>query len=319
MNFSNYNNSLSSTGNCLVVDILPYEADSSITSGILLCVINVISSIVTTITNTIFIVAIAKTPSLQNNSNFLLCWLAFSDVFVGVFAQPSFVVSKIGELLQKVSIHCGARLFMEVVGFASSGVSMCILALISIDMYLAMYFHLRYQSFVTKKRLFSLVAVAWIFILIVATLRLFLSNAISGAIVAAGLLGNLSIILICYYNVLKIVQRHLRQIATVERPLQNLKIRTVDILKSKKLVYTMLYVVALVVLCYTPLACVIFIYIREGNSRVLQEAFDTTTTLTYMNSSINPIYCYFRMPEVQAAVAKILRKRGSLEGFGNAS
>lgn len=297
---------------CYYVDILPYDKRNfnfHITFvEVVLCVVNGVSSIIAVFANLIIIVVIAKNSSLHSNSNFLLCCLAFSDALVGLVVQPSYIASKIGELSRKSSLHCEARIAMESIGMISAGASLCTLAIISLDMVLALYLHLRYQNLVTKRRLFALVALSWIVVSVAAVSRQWLNNTSMGIAVAAGMALNLTIITFSYNKVLKVVHRHTKQIYNAgQSSLSNDK-RRMEILKQKKFVYTMLYVVGIVLLSYVPLGCVVSVYIYKGNYWVLQLAFDITLSLALLTSSINPVYYYLRMEEIQKAVLKTLKK-----------
>lgn len=296
---------------CYYVDILPHEKRNTFITvlEIFLCFINGISSIIAIFANLIIIIAVYKNSSLHSNSNFLLCCLGFSDALVGLVVQPSYIASKIGELTRNFSLHCEARMLMESIGFISVGVSLCTLAVISLDMFLALYLHLRYENLVTKRRLLSLVLFVWITVSLAALLRLWLDNAVIGAAVVLGLMFNLIIIIFSYNKILKVVHRHSKQIYVAgQTSTLSTDKRRLEILKHKKFVYTMLYVVVIVLLSYIPLGCVVFVYIYEGNYWVLQLAFDITVSLTLLTSSINPVYYYFRMAEIRKAVSKTLKK-----------
>ncbi|KAK3709530.1 hypothetical protein QZH41_006769 [Actinostola sp. cb2023] len=71
---------------------------------------------------------------------------AFSDILVGLLAQPSFVAHKVGEITSSFSLYCVTRVTTETVGTITSGVSTLTLAAISVERYLALRFSLRYNE-----------------------------------------------------------------------------------------------------------------------------------------------------------------------------
>jgi hypothetical protein len=198
---------------------------------------------------------------------------------------------------------------METIAFISSGASLCTLAVISLDMFLALYLHLRYKDLVTKRRLLIFIVLSWIVVTAGAPLRLWLDNTTMGINLFVAITFNLLIISFSYYKILKVVRRHAIQINNVEQ-LSHAEPKSrgiADVLKHKKLVYTMLYVALLVLVSYAPLGCVVAVYIYMGNFKTLQTAFDITITLMLINSSINPVYYYFRIAEIRRAVLKTLK------------
>ena len=98
--------------------------------------------------------AIRKTPSLPKPLKTLLSSLA--DVAVGLAAQPLFIVHL--KILRETDTK-----ILWVIHFALANASFLGIIALSLDRFLAVHLHLRYQELVTYKRFLGLVVLAWVF------------------------------------------------------------------------------------------------------------------------------------------------------------
>lgn len=114
-------------------------------------ILNMLTCPVIVFINSLVIVAVIKKRRLQTTYNMLLACLAAT---VGVAVQPSFIFGEIS-LITCSSLDDYCRLYRETV-FAflyPSLASLLLLALLSIERFLAMKYSLRYFEIVTKSRL----------------------------------------------------------------------------------------------------------------------------------------------------------------------
>lgn len=162
-NFSSvpYTNIDASVQSCFNLDINFDTAGYVYSTNIATAVVNSIFSLTAVLGNFLIILAYQRTPSLHCPANTLLCCLAMSDFTVGLVAQPSFVAHKIGEIQQNLEIYCATRIITETSGYISCGVSILTLTVISLERYLAVYFHLRYNEIVTNFRALVTVGLLW--------------------------------------------------------------------------------------------------------------------------------------------------------------
>ena len=118
---------------------------------IVLCAINVITSVIATFTNTVVMTAIWKTPSLHEPSSVMLFFLAVTDLCVGLILQPCYVTYLVSVLVQDHNIY---DVMFLVKKRLSSLLSMSVMtvAAVSIERYLALALHLRYDALVTSHR-----------------------------------------------------------------------------------------------------------------------------------------------------------------------
>ena len=125
------------------------------------CIFNSFLSYSVIVLNIATIHAILKTSSLSKTLKTLLVSLAVSDVGVGLLVQP-FYIFLVVKWLQQSNPGCFAYwVFTAIVGFVSSTSFFGVVA-ISVDRFLAIHFHLRYQELVTHKRVVAMVISVWV-------------------------------------------------------------------------------------------------------------------------------------------------------------
>ena len=135
-----------------------------------LCVLNTFFALTAVVLNSVTIHAMKKTssPSLPKNLRLLLLNLAFSDLSVGLVA-PFYSIhlafpfeSQEGDYSQK----------METLYLTTGILFLCASILgvfaLSVDRFLAVYLHLRYQAIVTPKRVVSILVLIWVISTIVS-------------------------------------------------------------------------------------------------------------------------------------------------------
>ena len=118
----------------------------------IICIFNVPPMLISILGNAVVLAAIKRTPSIHSASMSLISSLPVSDFLVGVIGQPIYIA----DLLTKNSSISQLSI---IVGFSVCTVSLLTLTAISVDRLLAVHFHLRYPSLVTKSRVKYILAV----------------------------------------------------------------------------------------------------------------------------------------------------------------
>ena len=126
------------------------------------CGINGVFSCVAILTNTLIMATILLRPRLRSPTSFLLFGLAVSDFGVGLLAQPLYVVYKIAGFVENSSLNCAAGIAFVLASNQLSGVSLLTMTLLSVDRYLGLHLHLRYNEIVTVNRVKIAVVSTWI-------------------------------------------------------------------------------------------------------------------------------------------------------------
>ena len=112
--------------------------------------------------NCVVIYAIRKTSSVPETLRTLLLSLAVSDVGVGLLGQPLHISLLIMWLQQNDHV-CNTYKGSLMVSVLFCLTSFFGVVAVSVDRFLAIHLHLRYQELVTHKRAVSVVILIWVF------------------------------------------------------------------------------------------------------------------------------------------------------------
>ena len=123
--------------------------------------------------NALVIIAIKTRRRIQSVYNILLACLAGTDLAVALVSQPLFIAQEIF-FLSGASVEDYCHFYRKTVFLClfPSIESLLILALLSMERYIAMKFSLRYASLMTTPRLTGAVLCSWIISVISVILRL---------------------------------------------------------------------------------------------------------------------------------------------------
>jgi len=268
------------------------------------CVANAFLSFTAIVLNVITVQALRKTPSLSRTLKTLLLSLTISDLGVGLLVQPLYVASLVMENEQNTNniafyVVRKAHIIQRQLFVFGSFFSVFVL---TVDRFLAIHLHLRYQELVTHKRVVAVVVSSWVFRASTTFLRQFYLTMgslpviiVVVCIITTGLL---------YCKIYAAVRHHTTQIHAqvqqVQQATQNEDMANAARLKKSSLATFYIYLVYLA--CYLPIACV---FLAKINCKTA--LYFTSVTLVYLNSSLNPlIYCW-KMRHIRQTVMNILR------------
>lgn len=302
---------------CFLFEVAQSPQEYMYLVHIITALINGIFAVVSTFGNSLVVYVIWKNISLHTPSNVLLCCLAFSDLAVGLLAQPAFVAHKIGELIDNFRLYCLTRATLETVGQISAGVSTLTLAAISVERYLAVRLSLRYKAVVTNKRIFLIVGIFWFVFAVLTISKLFVEkiSTFYGSFIFIVLLSGFCVISVSYVFIFRCVVRHQKRInseqipGTIPQDFTSSKQRSsFSLLRYKKATLTMAYVLGIYLLFYLPFVGVMIARKFYGYTQVIKAAYVCTSTLVLLNSSANPlIYCW-RIKDIRNPVKQTLKK-----------
>lgn len=283
---------------------------------IVTAILNGIFAAVSTLGNSLIIYVIWKNILLQTPSNVLLCCLAFSDLTVGLLAQPAFVAHKIGELIDNFRLYCLTRATLETVGQISAGVSTLTLAAISVERYLALRLSLRYKDIVTNKRVFFIVGLFWVVFGALAISKLFDEkiNTLYTPFLSTVILSSFVVISISYVFIFRCVVRHQKKISSeqipgsIEQDFTSKRRSSFSLLRYKKVTITMTYVLGIYLLFYLPFIVVMIARKFYGYTQTIKAAYVCTSSLVLLNSSANPIIYCWRISDIRIPVKQTLKK-----------
>ena len=264
------------------------------------CLLNVPLIFISIIENALVLAGILRTPSLHSPSTVFLCLLAMSDLLVGLVTQPVYIANS---LKPHPSLHDA---MFTTVSTITCGVSLEMMAAISVDRFMALHYHMRYPDLMTTKRAIYTSVTLWLVSILLSCLIFWNKDvfffALATAIAICILISTLS-----YVQIYRIVRQHQIQIHAQQQVMQNLDAVDHDDMNMLRLktsaMNTFIYYMCMI-LCYSPLLTSLLVLSMYGK---VTYAWDFADTVCYMNSSINPfLYCW-RLSELRGAIFKIVR------------
>ena len=271
------------------------------------CVFNIFLSYTAFMLNIVTIYAIYKTSTMPKTLKTLLLSLACSDVAVGLFSQPLHTFFLIN-WLRLNNPGCIPKQVGTILGSLFSAASFLGVVAVSVDRFLAVHLHLRYQELVTHRRVVIVVIGIWVhsaFVSLMILWGLLSTRDLINTVIEAF---SFIITFVVYIRIYLTVRRHKNQIHSMqirdETQSEELK-NFIVLIKSTVGIF---YVYLVFLICYLPhLICMAVIRIY-GSSIVLKKLLLYSLTLMYLNSSLNPIIYCWKMRHIRHAIMDILRK-----------
>ena len=275
---------------------------------IVICVLAIPASLVTTVANILVIISIWRTPSLHSPSNTLLVGLACSDLGVGLVTLPGSILENFAMIRQGVSVFCTSLRVAIATGNNFCTVSVLTLAAISMDRYIAIHYHLRYQEIVTLKRSFSTLAV--VCLLGGLCTLFFLLTFHYGFYFYL----SLNIICVCVVvfasgSIYRVVRRHQTVIALqrADRS-QSPEKKAISLLRFKRSFVNMQILCWALLFFYLPFFIFAGYMVQPRGTLQLGLSFRQFAIFSlYLNSTVNPfLYCW-RYRHIRVALRKLVR------------
>ena len=264
--------------------------------------------------NIITIQALRKTSSLPRTLKTLLLSLAASDLGVGLLVHPLFAAHLIIHIQQNTSYNAYGTVFtifethMTLLSFAS----FFSVVAITVDRFLAIHLHLRYQELVTHKRLIAVVISTWV---ITAYLSLLVPAARLDwipkrvPVITFSAIGAVCFITtgFLHYKIYASVRHHTAHIQAlqVQEEAQNREMK--NAVRLRKTALATFYIYFLFLACYVPIFCVGLAQLFCDETALIQHLWYYVRTITLSNSSLNPLIYSWKMRPIRHAVIDILR------------
>ena len=284
------------------------DAEDLQSTYIVSCVLNSFLSYTATMLNIVTIYAIRKTPSLPKRLKTLLLSLAVSDLGVGLLSEPVYIWLLVRwSRLRFSSCTVFNVLFFPVRLFVVT--SYLTVVAISMERFLAIHLHLRYQELVTHKRVVAVVMSIWIFCLLTSSMSFYRSRIVSVIFPFIGVACIIATTFI-YWKMYLVLRRHKDQIRAlrsqeVQQAAQNEKV--VNFARLKKSVVALFYVYLVFLICYFPRFVILAARLIQGPHLTVKKSTIYSWTLVFLNSSLNPVIYCWKMRHIRHAIMKILR------------
>ena len=263
--------------------------------------------------NSITIHAIRKTSSLPKPLKTLLLSLAVSDLGVGWLVLPLHVAVLVMQLepnAENNPVYNHSKkgyLFLLNLFYYTTFFGVTAL---TVDRFLAVHLHLRYQELVTHKRVVAAVISMWVFGAIISSTELLVTaRKHRFAVFVTVEVFCLITTAVLYSKIYFAVRHHANQILhalQVQQEAQNDEMANAA--RLRKSAVSIFYVYLVFLICYLPMNCIYFATLITGYSTTVKVLSRYTLTLVFLNSLLNPlIYCW-KMRQIRHAVMDILRK-----------
>ena len=268
--------------------------------------VNSLSFIPTVVINLLVVLAIYRTPAIQTPSNILLCSLACTDLTVGLLVQPVYIISRIAEVLNSFELFCSTWLVSRLLASWMANVSLLTLTVVGIDRVLAMHLGMQYRTVVKTSRMTTVAVALWVLAGILSFIRLLTYEVrIFLGVGAAIYISCLLVLCFSYWKTFNALRRHQLKIGDT---LHNRQSGSMNVKRYRKSLYTMLYVVGLVLVCYLPYICLALPVVFTGRSEAERAAWTIVDTLLFLNSLLNPILYCWRIRDVRRSLVGVLQK-----------
>lgn len=299
---------------CLFVEVNLEVSRDVFIVNIITSVINSLFCISAVTANVLVIIAIWKKPSLRSSTNILLCCLASADLLVGSIGQPAYVSHKIGENKGNFQVYCVSAVVMEMSGWTGLGVSIMTLTAISLERYVSLFFPLRYHSLVTSGRVAKSVTCFWFSMLLLGAFRFWFLKNSTGSFFIIALISVSLLVTTSAYGKIFLLARHQRvrvrdetRLSVQLRKSEAVALATNNAIRQKKSSFTMAYVFGLFLLCYSPFLCCMIVYRIYGFVTNVKIAVNISSTIAFVNSSLNPLLYCWRMRDIRREITKLLK------------
>ena len=271
------------------------------------CIFNNFLTHTSIMLNVMTIYAIYKTSAIAKTLKTLLLSLACSDVAVGLFSQPLYTFSLINGLRLR-NTGCITKQLATILSYLFSTASFLGVVAVSVDRFLAVHLHLRYQELVTHKRVVVVVISKWLYSAFISFMRFWGLPGTQQLINSVALTLSFIVTLVVYIRIYFTVRRHKNQIHSmqVQEVAHSDEIKNfIALLKSTVGIF---YVYLVFLICYLPSFIYMAVIRMHGSSTALKQFFLYSLTLMYLNSSLNPVIYCWKMRHVRQAIVNILRK-----------
>jgi len=267
------------------------------------CAVNVPLALAAIIGNSLVLHVARKSPTLRSPSLVLLCGLAMSDLAVGTVVQPLFIANELIRLYSRSQRF--QQLFQGVYstfGFSLCGISLCTVTAIGVDRLIAVERSLHYPSIVTIPRVRRVLVAIWIISLILASSR-FCQEKILLISLGTVICACLCISTICHVKIYRTVRYHQSAIQLQFLAVETNTGHANKVTSLKKSAFNASIVFLVLIICYSPYLVVFYVV-----TLVNPIGRSLTSTIVFINSSVNPfLYCW-RICEIREAVKQTCRE-----------
>lgn len=278
------------------------DSHSERTLVIVNCILNVPLILICIVGNALVLIAASKSRRIRSSSMEILSSLAFSDLLVGIIAQPLF-------LAHQFTKESFLNSLMVLIVNPVCGVSLWTLTAISVDRFLALHFHMRYATLVTTTRVKISIAFIWLYNFVSSALY-YLVPFIYFFIMTLTTVICILTFFLAYLGIYFIVRHHQLQIHAQQQTVESKdvagNVHGISMARLKKSAMNTFVFFIFFVICYLPMYALLTFAISKRAQWTTE--YDFSITVVFLNSAINPFLFCWRLQELRRNVLKTLRK-----------
>ncbi|KAL9958306.1 hypothetical protein ACROYT_G035306 [Oculina patagonica] len=265
---------------------------------------------VAVVTNALVLAAIWRNSSLRTTSYILLAGLAFTDFCTGLISQPLWIVNGLIHLDLQFSSY--DKNTQPTFYFMTKAVGdRCVAYFYQTTALLITLMSLERWLLMSRRR--SLLTVRCVSFIAAALLILMLPSALilrheANFITISIALFCIIVTSVAYFKVFRIIRQHQQQIQ-VTMASQNAAQPTINFVKYKKSVFSILYILSVFYIGYVPLIITISLKWTLLKNNVLGDIFmNISILLVFSSSSTNPLIVLWRMKDIRDEVIRLLKR-----------
>ena len=271
---------------------------------------NVLLAICSSLGNILILIALHKETTLHAPSKLFLRSLAITDLLVGVISEP-LTITYWMSAVRKRQDDCYNALFTSfIASYLLCGMSLLTLTAISVDRLLALTLGLRYRQVVTVKKACACVIMFWIVSIIFSAMyaqNVRITIWYSHIVIPVSFFTSVS----SYTKIFWELHRHERQVRgnIIQREQSsNSSSAPLNISQYRKGVSCVIWLQVAVAVCYLPHGIITALWTYSGQSSAIIVLRQSTLTLVYFNSTLNPLLYCWKISEVRQLVKELLRR-----------
>ena len=275
-----------------------------------LLVIDPVVAVMTVVGNGVFIITLVKKRSLHTPSNILLGALAFSDLFVGIIAQPLFICELSLTVLGRSQSIWYTISYFTIWAFVFF--SFLYINIVSLDRYIAVCFPTWYYSKATCKSHITIAVSIFISSTICYSIGQFIGHEVNTYIPEYIFTAFVSVSLLitgfCNFNIFKVIRRQQKGIRDLIVPVHYVRSSQSGQDTYKSLIIPTITI--LLFICSSPMVIIEVLWgsvhdlkIPDSHHYVIQL---WTVFLILLNSFVNPVVYYARMKAFRKAAKAML-------------
>ena len=273
------------------------------------CVAVALSSPVAVVGNAFVLAAIWRNSSLRTPSYVFLCGLALTDFCRGLLGQPAYVLYRIAAQTVNKRLYCIANAVAHSIVPYLTTISGLTMTAMAVERWLLMS-----RRRLTIRRVYIIqgvllfLAIPYMAVRRLPGMKAYFDRALVPIMDGSIGLCCLVISSVAYFKVFRIIRQHKQQVHANPNMIYS-GLTGFNLEKYQKSVYTMLWIMALFLLGFSPYAfSTVLIELLNVSYETSDALLHLSTTLLLMTSSVNPMLYIWRVREIRGEVKQLSRK-----------